>query len=88
MTAIYEARNTLEPALREGGNLFGLATGLGMLGTIRTLAGDPAAGAEELAEGVAPAERLGLPELIAAIASQFSTPPDSTSRPHALPAGR
>jgi hypothetical protein len=51
---------------RQGDNLFGLATSLGMIGTIRTLAGDPAKGAVELDEGVTTAERLRLPELVGA----------------------
>jgi predicted ATPase/class 3 adenylate cyclase len=51
---------------REGANLFGLATSLGMIGTIRTFSGDAIVGAAELDEGVAAAERLGLPELVAA----------------------
>ena len=51
---------------RQGDNLFGLATSLAMIGTIRTFAGDPVAGAAELDEGVAAAERLGLQELVAA----------------------
>jgi tetratricopeptide (TPR) repeat protein len=51
---------------RQGDNLFGLATSLGMIGTIRTLGGDRGEAAAELEEGVAAAERLGLPELVAA----------------------
>jgi predicted ATPase/class 3 adenylate cyclase len=51
---------------RQTDNLFGLGTSLALIGTIRTFSGDPVAGALELDEGVATAERLGLPELVAA----------------------
>ena len=51
---------------REGENLFGLATSLGMIGTIRTLVGRPQDAAAELDEGIAVAEKLGLPELVGA----------------------
>jgi tetratricopeptide (TPR) repeat protein len=51
---------------REGDNLFGLATSLGMIGTIRTLVGQPDRAAAELDEGIAVAERLGLAPLVGA----------------------
>jgi predicted ATPase/class 3 adenylate cyclase len=51
---------------REGDNLFGLATSLGMIGTIRTLVGQAGDAAAELDEGIAVAERLGLAQLVGA----------------------
>ena len=51
---------------READNLFGLATSLGMIGTIATLGGRRDEAAAELDEGIAVAERLGLPELVGA----------------------
>jgi predicted ATPase/class 3 adenylate cyclase len=51
---------------RDGDNLFGLATSLGMIGTIRTLVGRPDEAAAELDEGIAVAQELGLSELVGA----------------------
>jgi len=47
-------------------NAFGLATSLGIMGTITTLLGRPDEGRIELEEGIAVAEELGLPSLIGA----------------------
>jgi predicted ATPase len=47
-------------------NAFGLATSLGIIGTITTLLGRPDEGLFEIEEGIAVAEKLGLPSLIGA----------------------
>jgi len=51
---------------REDDNAFGLATTLGMIGTISALRGHPDEAMAQLDEGIAVAEKLGLPELIGA----------------------
>jgi tetratricopeptide (TPR) repeat protein len=51
---------------REDDNVFGLATSLGMIGTITTLLGRPDDAMAQLDEGISVAERLGLPELVGA----------------------
>ncbi len=51
---------------REEKSDFGLATGLGIMGTVATLLGRASEGREQLDEGIAVAERLGLPSLTGA----------------------
>ena len=63
--ALDEAVRAVE-VFRAEGNDFGLATSLGLLGTLTTLAGRGDEGREQLEESVEAAQRLGLPSLIGA----------------------
>ena len=58
--------STAVALFREEKNLFGLATSLGMNGTISALLGRQDEAGAQLTEGIAVAERLGLPELVGA----------------------
>jgi predicted ATPase len=58
--------STAVELFREEQNLFGLATSLGMNGTISALLGRQDEAAAQLTEGIAVAELLGLPELVGA----------------------
>lgn len=63
--ALDEIRRAIE-IFRADDNDFGLATALGISGTIRTLLGRTEQGMEHLDEGLAASERVGLPSLIGA----------------------
>jgi len=63
--SLDEATRAVE-VFRAEGNDFGIATSLGLLGTLTTLAGRGDEGREQLQEGVEAAQRLGLPSLIGA----------------------